>query len=94
MRAGGLETGVGERDGHVLHLPEEQPQVRHDDGRSEGGQGNPGGVLDEAHGQEDQTEADQVAEQRGAHQQAERDAAAMEMIAAAMAKLARTIAMP
>src|SRR6056297_2554829 len=61
----GLEPRMGERHRHVLHLPEEESEVRDDDGRSECRKRNPRRVLDEPDGEEDQTETDQVAEQGG-----------------------------
>ena len=46
-RAVGLEAGIGERDGDVLELPDQEPEMRDDDGRSERRERNPAGVLDE-----------------------------------------------
>ena len=44
-----------------------------DDGRAEGRERNPRRVLDGEDGEEDQPEADQIAEQGGAHEQGDRD---------------------
>ena len=71
---GGLEARLRQRQCDVLHLPEEETKVRDDDGRSECRKRNPVGVTHEPDGQEDEAEADQVAEQRGGHHQSERDA--------------------
>ena len=35
LRAGGLEAGIGERDGDVAQLPHQEPEVGDDDGRAE-----------------------------------------------------------
>ena len=44
---------MGEGDRHVLHLPDEESEVRDDDARSEGRQRNPAGITDEIDGEDD-----------------------------------------
>src|SRR4051794_38156463 len=61
LRADGLQAGVGQGDRQVAHLPHEETEVRDDDGRAEGRQRNPVGVVHRPDGQEDQAEADEVA---------------------------------
>ena len=76
----GLSAGEGERGGDVPHLPEQQAEVGDDEGDAERHQLDPRRVLDEQHGDEDEAEPDQEAEQGGAHQQAEEMRAAYDSI--------------